>query len=146
MGDLLKRISSGKAVVGVIGLGYVGLPLSVLFARKFKVVGYDIDRRLIRDLTRGVTNIEDVPQTTLVACLGKSFFPTTNKRDLDGCDVFVICVPAYLSTNRVPNLDALRGASATVKRFLRNGSLVILQTTTFPGTTDSILVPILEER
>src|SRR2546426_12838968 len=85
--NLLKKIDSGKAIIGVVGLGYVGLPTSVLFAKKFRVVGYDVDRRLIRELPHGVTRIEDVPRSALVACLGNSFFPTTKEKDLDGCDV-----------------------------------------------------------
>src|SRR5438094_4158885 len=124
MRELLNRIGSGKAVVGVIGLGYVGLPMSMLIAKKFKVVGYDVDASLIQEINAGKTRVEDVPQSTLVARLGKSFFATSREEDLDACDIFIVCVPAFLFQDGVPDLDAVHKASETVGRHLHRGSLV----------------------
>src|SRR6266545_6864095 len=89
MDDLVTRIGSRKVVVGIVGLGYVGLPMSMLTANKYKVVGYDIDADLVQELQRGLSRVEDVPQSTLTAHLGRSFFPTSREGDLDACDIFV---------------------------------------------------------
>jgi len=145
MQNLEDLIDSGKAVVGIVGLGYVGLPLSMLMARKFKVVGYDVDESLVVDINKGKSRVEDVPQSVLGAFLGRSFFATSREEDLEACDVFIVCVPAFLLADGIPDLDAVHKASSMVGRHLRQGSLIILQTTTFPGTTDAVMVPILEE-
>jgi|SRR2546426_4242082 len=144
MQKLLEKISFGKAVVGVIGLGYVGLPLSMLSARKFKVVGYDTDTGLVHNLIRGLSEANGVSPETLASCVGKSFFPTSRESDLEECDIFAICVPTPLGAHNEPDLSALRDAARLVARHLRNGALVVLESTTYPGTTDSVLVPILE--
>jgi len=145
MQELLEKISSGRAVVGVIGLGYVGLPFSMLNARKFKVVGYDIDTNVIHGLSQGLSVEDSVPPGSLGSFLGKTFFPTSNESDLNACDIFVICVPTPLGVHNEPDLNALREAARLVARHLRKGALAILESTTYPGTTDSVLVPILED-
>src|SRR6266540_275049 len=146
MQELLEKISSGRAVVGVIGLGYVGLPLSMINAKKFEVVGYDIDTHVIHNLVQGLSTVYGVLPATLASFIGKTFFPTSQESDLEKCDIFMICVPTPLGARNEPDLNALRGASRLVGRHLRKGTLVILESTTYPGTTDSVVVPILEER
>ena len=145
MQNLREKISSGQAVVGVIGLGYVGLPLSLLNARKFKVVGYDIDTDLVHNLRQGHSEANGVSPANLVSIVGRAFFPTSQESDLEKCDIFVICVPTPLGAHNEPDLSAVCDAARLVSRHLRKGALVILESTTYPGTTDSLLVPILEE-
>src|SRR5437899_10630849 len=96
MQNLEDLIDSGKAVVGIVGLGYVGLPLSMLMARKFKVVGYDVDESLVVDTNKGKSRVEDVPQSVLGAFLGSSFFAPPRERALEACDSVTVGVPAVL--------------------------------------------------
>ncbi len=145
MEELLEKISSGKAVVGIVGLGYVGLPAAMLTAEKFKVVGYDIDLKRIRRLVQGGSPVDGVPPAKVASVLDKAFFPTSRESDMDICDIFVICVPTPLGPRNEPDLSALVDASLLVTRHLRPGTLVILESTTYPGTTESVLVPILEQ-
>lgn len=145
MQELLEKINSRQAVIGVIGLGYVGLPISMLYARKFRVVGYDVDAQVIHSLVHGLPIRNIVLPTTLSSLTGKAFFPTSQESKLNECDIFVICVPTPLGARNEPDLNAVQEAAKLVSRQLRKGSLVILESTTFPGTTDSVLIPILEE-
>src|SRR6266705_3562538 len=145
MEELLEKISSGKAVVGIVGLGYVGLPAAMLTAEKFKVVGYDIDLKRIRRLVQGGSPVDGVPPAKVASVLDKAFFPTSRESDMDICDIFVICVPTPLGPRNEPDLSALVDASLLVTRHLRPGTLVILESRTYPGTTESVLVPILEQ-
>jgi UDP-N-acetyl-D-glucosamine dehydrogenase len=131
--------------VGIIGMGYVGLPLAVAFAEAGeKVVAVDIDGRKVEALARGESHVEDVPSETLRAVLDR-IEPTTHYAALAEADAVLICVPTPLSPNREPELGPLLDASAALSRVLRAGQLVVLESTTYPGTTRERLVPILEE-
>ncbi len=131
--------------VGVIGLGYVGLPLAVAFAAEGRdVVAVDVDRRKIESLRAGISYIEDIADDVLAAALPR-IEPTTSFGALKRCDAILICVPTPLTTNREPDLGPLVGASRALAEVLQAGQLVVLESTTYPGTTRERLVPILGE-
>jgi UDP-N-acetyl-D-glucosamine dehydrogenase len=131
--------------IGVIGLGYVGLPLAVAFAEAgSEVIGLDADPRKIESLGAGRSYIGDVPDETL-APLRDRLHPTANHADLASCDAVVICVPTPLTSSREPDLTYLLDAATALAGVLRAGQLVSLESTTYPGTTRERLAPILEE-
>jgi len=143
---LLKRIKSKDALVGVIGLGYVGLPLAVTAAsRGNTVVGFEVDSRKVKRLDAGESYIEGVTHDTLAAVSGKTFTWTTDFSRLKNCDVIVICVPTPLSAHREPNLSYVENTARDIATNLSDETLVVLESTTFPGTTDDVMTPILEE-
>jgi UDP-N-acetyl-D-glucosamine dehydrogenase len=131
--------------VGIIGLGYVGLPLAVAFAEAgHAVTGLDSDARKVERLRNGRSDVEDVPGERLAA-LGDSFAPTTDREALGECDAVLICVPTPLANHREPDLTYLVDAATSLSGTLRRGQLVVLESTTYPGTTRDRLKPILEE-
>ena len=131
--------------VGIVGLGYVGLPLAVAFGEAGnEVVALDTDPRQVSALAAGRSSIEDVPAER-VAALGDAFQPTTDHERLARCDAVVICVPTPLANQREPDLTYIVDAASSLSRVLRKGQLVVLESTTYPGTTRERLLPILEE-
>lgn len=131
--------------VGVIGLGYVGLPLAVAFAEAGnEVVGLETDSRKLEALGERRSYIDDVSDQT-IAGLGDAFRPTSDPEDLATCDAILICVPTPLTSTREPDLTYLVDAASSLAQVLREGQLVVLESTTYPGTTRERLQPILEE-
>jgi UDP-N-acetyl-D-glucosamine dehydrogenase len=131
--------------IGIVGLGYVGLPLAVAFAEAGEdVIGVDIDPAKIAGLRDGVSHIEDIPAERLQAHADRIEF-TTRAVDLHGAEAILICVPTPLNRNREPDLGPLLGAARTLAGVIARGQLVVLESTTFPGTTREHLVPLLEE-
>src|ERR687892_1139560 len=131
--------------VGIIGLGYVGLPLAVAFAEAgHEVVGLDADPRVVDRIRDGASTVEDVPPERLTAA-GERLRSTTDHADLATCDAVVICVPTPLANHREPDLSYLADAATSLSPVLREGQLVVLESTTYPGTTRERLKPILEE-
>ena len=131
--------------IGIVGLGYVGLPLAVAFAESGQhVVGVDVDAGKVADLRLGHSHIEDISDSSLRAVDGHVEF-TTRFVELHECDAILICVPTPLNLNREPDLGPLLGASGALSGVIRAGQTVILESTTFPGTTRDHLVPLLEE-
>jgi UDP-N-acetyl-D-glucosamine dehydrogenase len=145
MERLIKKIHTGKAVIGIIGLGYVGLPLAMAFTKKFQVYGHDVNHMMVVRLQQGKSHIQDVPDQQVAERVGSSFFPTTNPADLTACDFIIICVPTPLSEDSIPDLTFIKSASSTVSEILRKNQFIILESTTYPGTTEEIVIPILEE-
>jgi UDP-N-acetyl-D-glucosamine dehydrogenase len=145
--DLLARIKSGEARVGIIGLGYVGLPLAVEFARAgLHVIGYDVDQSKVDMLMAGNSYIPDVPGDELVAVVKDGTFrSTTDQRELADVDVIDICVPTPLRKTRDPDLSYVVKAIEATAAVLRKGQLVILESTTYPGTTEEVAQPELEK-
>ncbi|WP_395109394.1 nucleotide sugar dehydrogenase [Actinomadura sp. SCN-SB] len=130
----------------VIGLGYVGLPLVREACQAgLKVAGLDRDQRVVEGLRSGRSHIDDVSDAQVGAMLAAGFTPTTDEAVLDGARNVVICVPTPLSDEGGPDLTAVRGAAATIAPHLSQGMLVVLESTTYPGTTDEVLRPLLEE-
>jgi UDP-N-acetyl-D-glucosamine dehydrogenase len=131
--------------VGIVGLGYVGLPLAMEFAEAGQeVVGVDVDAQRVAALRDGRSHIEDVPDERVQAALHRCSF-TTRFVELHEADAVLVCVPTPLSANREPDLGPLLGAARSVAAVLRRGQVVVLESTTFPGTTREHLVPLLEE-
>jgi len=131
--------------VGVMGLGYVGLPLAVAFAEEgVDVVGFDVDRRKVESICAGSSWVEDVSDDVLRRALPR-IEATTRPAELARCDAVLICVPTPLTPNREPDLGALRAASHTLAGVLQVGQLVVLESTTYPGTTRERVAPILAE-
>jgi UDP-N-acetyl-D-glucosamine dehydrogenase len=131
--------------IGVVGLGYVGLPLAVAFAEEGeRVVGVDVSASRVAAIAAGISEIEDIPSQRLVA-VGDAIAATTDYAALAEADAILICVPTPLTPNREPELGPLRGAARALAPVLRAGQLVVLESTTFPGTTREHLVPLLEE-
>ncbi|MEX2193820.1 MAG: nucleotide sugar dehydrogenase [Thermoleophilaceae bacterium] len=131
--------------IGIIGLGYVGVPLAVAFCEAgHDVVGVDTDARRAQALERGESYIEDVPSEQLAA-IGHRLSATTDYAALPDCDAVLIAVPTPLTENREPDLGPLMASGTKLASVLRKGQLVILESTTYPGTTRERLVPLLEE-
>ncbi|MGE5281272.1 MAG: nucleotide sugar dehydrogenase [Chloroflexota bacterium] len=131
--------------IGIVGLGYVGLPLAVAFAEAgHDVVGLDADSRKVESLERGESYIEDIPSAAL-APLGERLRPTQRHADLTSCEAVIVCVPTPLTGSREPDLTYLIDAATALAGVLQAGQLVVLESTTYPGTTRERLAPILEE-
>jgi UDP-N-acetyl-D-glucosamine dehydrogenase len=140
---LVARIAAKEAVVAVVGLGYVGLPLAVAFADAgLRTIGVDVDRARVAALQSGRSHVDDVPDAQLQAA--HNFEATDDPARLRDADAIFLCVPTPFDATKTPVLDFVRTASATVGRVLHQGQLVILQSTTFPGTTTEVVLPILE--
>lgn len=143
--QLLARINDRSATVGVIGLGYVGLPLAVEFANAgFNVIGFDVSERVCETLNGGVSHIQDVPSAD-VAALVKSgrFRATTEPLDLSTADALSIAVPTPLGKTHDPDMSYVQAAAATVAQVAHPGLLVVLESTTYPGTTREVVLPLL---
>ena len=132
--------------VGIIGMGYVGLPLAVAFAEAgSEVVGLDVDRRVVEGIARGESTVEDVPSERLGPLVGDRIEVTTDHAGLADCDAVIICVPTPLAHRREPDLAYVDSAGRSLAAVLRKGQLVVLESTTYPGTTRDRLAPLLEE-
>jgi UDP-N-acetyl-D-glucosamine dehydrogenase len=137
--------ASGSEVL-VIGLGYVGLPLAREAARSgFRVTGYDTRQEIAQGLNEGRSHVDDVPDHDVAAMVSAGFRAISDQAQLAPSDVVIICVPTPLSVADGPDLTAVRGAAETAGKLLKQGSLVSLESTTYPGTTDEVVRPILEK-
>ena len=145
--EFRDRIRSGRALVGILGLGYVGLPMVRAFCRKgFRVLGFDIDDSKIRTLKAGGCYIRTVDGAEIAGFVHENRFdPTSDPARLPEADALVICVPTPLNENREPDLGPVRDTAETVSKQIRRGQLVILESTTYPGTTTEVVKPILEK-
>ncbi|MGH6948869.1 MAG: nucleotide sugar dehydrogenase, partial [Kiloniellales bacterium] len=143
---LLAAIDGGSARLGVIGLGYVGLPLARAFAgARFPVTGFDIDPAKIVRLNQGRSYFRHIPDREIASLLECGRFAATGDyARLADCDVILICVPTPLAANREPDLSYVERTAEAIARHLRPGQLVVLESTTYPGTTRGVLRPILE--
>lgn len=139
-------ISQKKAVVGILGLGHVGLPLSMLCVESgFKVFGIDIDERRIHTLRRGESYISDIPSSSIQGvCRTKRFVPTGKLDVLQRCDVIIVCVPTPLLRTKDPDVTALLSARDAILKFARKNTLISVESTTYPGTTEEIFLSSLK--
>ena len=145
--ELVSKIESREATVAVCGLGYVGLPLiGAFYNQGFKTYGFDIDQRKIDDLEAGNSYIEHIDFDMLKKAIDEErFIPTTDFGRIGEPDIILIAVPTPLTHTREPDLTAVRATCTQIAKGLRKGQLVILESTTYPGTTEEVCQPILEE-
>src|SRR5262245_9178352 len=144
----MSRIESGAARVGTVGLGYVGLPLSVEFASTgLQVLGFDLSAEKVASVERGESYIQDVPSDRLGPLVrdGK-LRASADLARLGECDAIIICVPTPLSKTKDPDLSMVVEAARAIAARLRDGQLVVLESTTYPGTTEELILPLLQER
>lgn len=146
--NIISKIQENQAVVGVVGLGYVGLPLVLSFSKPgFKIIGFDIDQRKVDALERGESYIRHIENTAIAPLIeSKQFIPTTDFSRVDQCDAILLCVPTPLNKNREPDMTYIEATAQAIGPYLRKGQLVALESTTYPGTTRGLLKDILEEK
>ncbi len=144
---LLSRISTRAVVVGVIGMGYVGLPLMLSAASKrFRVVGFDIDAAKVAKLNRGSSPLEHIPSDQIRRAIDDGLFEATSDLSrLGEADILIMCVPTPLGKHREPDLSFVIDTTKSIAAVLKSGRLIILESTTYPGTTSDVVRPILEE-
>ncbi len=144
--SLLSKLEARQARAGVVGLGYVGLPLAVAIVRAgFSVTGFDVDPEKVTELSSGRSYISTIPSEGVAESMATGRFePTADFAKLGECDVIVICVPTPLTKYREPDLRFVEETGRTIAKTLRPGQLVALESTTYPGTTDEVLKPLLE--
>lgn len=143
--QLQQKIETRAARIGVIGLGYVGLPLGLLFSEeRFPVTGFDIDPAKVEHLNAGRSYIHHIPVTEIQQASKRGFSATTNYNQLAAMDAILICVPTPLDEYREPDLSYIRSTAEAIAPHLRAGQLIVLESTTYPGTTEEVLVKILE--
>jgi UDP-N-acetyl-D-glucosamine dehydrogenase len=145
--DLLRKIESREAVVGIVGLGYVGLPLLLCFAEKgFSVVGLDVDGRKTEALGRGESYIKHISAERIQRALaGGRMKATTDFSVARTCDAVLICVPTPLTKNREPDMSYIVSTCESLAPHMRAGQVYVLESTTYPGTTEEVMIPILEQ-
>jgi UDP-N-acetyl-D-glucosamine dehydrogenase len=145
--DQLKlKIQQREARVGIIGLGYVGLPLALLFSeQKFRVTGFDIDKRKVDTLAQGGSYIYRISAEEIHAAQAQGFSATSDYSRLDEMDAVIICVPTPLNQYHEPDLSFITDTTHAIAPHLQPGQLIVLESTTYPGTTEEVMLPILEK-
>jgi UDP-N-acetyl-D-glucosamine dehydrogenase len=146
IGALELKFENRTANVGIVGLGYVGLPLALLFAdTDFPVTGFDVDTQKVEKLCKGESYIYRVPSSEVQQARRKKFAATVEYSNIADMDAVIICVPTPLNEQREPDLSFVTKTAEAITPHLRAGQLIVLQSTTYPGTTEEVLLPILEK-
>jgi UDP-N-acetyl-D-glucosamine dehydrogenase len=145
--QIIELIRAKKAHVGVVGLGYVGLPLLAEFANSgFQATGFEVDEKKAAQINSGESYIGDIPSPVVKQLVEKKLLrATTNFDHLKECDAIIICVPTPLRKTKEPDVSYILAAAEQIKQRLHRGQLIILESTTYPGTTDEVLLPMFEE-
>ncbi len=142
----INKIKQRQARVGIIGLGYVGLPLALLFSeQKFAVTGFDIDQRKVDTLAQGKSYIYRIAEEEIQQAQAKGFSATSDYAHIEEMDAIIICVPTPLNQYHEPDLSFITDTTHAIAPHLQPGQLVVLESTTYPGTTEEVMVPILEK-
>jgi UDP-N-acetyl-D-glucosamine dehydrogenase len=143
---LLAKAKDRSALFGIVGLGYVGLPLAAELVRAgFRVLGFDVSQRVVDGLNAGRSHVQDVPSDVIAAAVkGKQFSATTDLSRLSEPDAISIAVPTPLSKTKDPDVSYVLAATESIKQALRRGQLIVLESTTYPGTTRELMLPALE--
>ena len=128
--------------IGIVGLGYVGLPLAIAFGKKIKTIGYDINIERITELLSGTDKTLEVDHYEFMEAENLTF--TSNKEDLSNCNIYIVTVPTPIDKFKKPNLHALINASENVGMLLSKNDIIIYESTVYPGATEEVCVPILE--
>lgn len=143
--DLVKKLNEKKAIIGIVGLGYVGLPLMLRYAEVgYKVIGFDIDQSKVDALRKGRSYIEHISGQAIQEAVAKGFEPTTDFSRAAEADALVLCVPTPLNKYREPDLSFVLDTTESLVPYLRPGHVLSLESTTYPGTTDEELLPRIE--
>jgi len=153
--DLASKIMFKEAQIGIIGLGYVGLPLAIYFAQAgFPVTGFDTDKNKVEKINKGQSYISHIPSSRIASLISHNheggtvdkghFIATTDMGRLKNMDAILICVPTPLNIHREPDLTYIVNTTKTIASYLHKGQLIILESTTYPGTTEEVMLPILE--
>ncbi|MCK5032577.1 MAG: nucleotide sugar dehydrogenase [Calditrichia bacterium] len=145
--DLLSKIENQEAVIGVVGLGYVGLPLLMEFVEEgFQTVGFDIDSKKVESLNSGKSYIKHIASERVQKVRASNLFEaTTDFSKIEKVDCILICVPTPLTRHREPDTSYIANTAETISKYLQKGQLVVLESSTYPGTTEELLKPILEK-
>ncbi|HEY3928654.1 MAG TPA: nucleotide sugar dehydrogenase [Candidatus Koribacter sp.] len=144
--ELKRKIDTREARIGIVGMGYVGLPLALLFSEeRFRVTGFDIDDRKVKALNGGGSYIVRIPGTEIQAAQKHGFAATSNYDQIRDMDAIIICVPTPLNEFHEPDLSYITQTVEAIAPRLREGHIVILESTTYPGTTEEVVVPLLEK-
>ena len=144
---LIETIRSRKVIIGIIGLGYVGLPLAKQFLESgFNVIGFDIDRNKIYNLSKGKNYIKHIQNDFIIKFIkNKKFIPTNDFSLLKNVDAIIICVPTPLGIHYEPDIGYILSSAREITKYLKKGHIIVLESTTYPGTTESELLPTLEK-
>lgn len=141
---LKEKLENKKAVVGVFGLGYIGLPRSIHFANsKTKVIGFDIDKKKIESLKKGRSYLSSVKNSQLRKALMNKFEATNKMSRVSELDVLILCLPTPLKGNNLPDLSYIKNTLLNIQKYLKAHQMICLESTTYPGTTEEIILPIL---
>ena len=144
--ELHARISDKSAQIGIIGMGYVGLPLMLLFSgERFRVTGFDIDLNKVRTLSAGGSYIYRIPPTDIQAAIERGFHATNDYSEVANMDAVIICVPTPLDDHHEPDMSYIISTVESIAPHLRAGQVIVLESTTYPGTTEEVVIPILEK-
>jgi UDP-N-acetyl-D-glucosamine dehydrogenase len=144
--ELTRKIESRQAQIGIVGMGYVGLPLALLFSdARFRVTGFDIDSRKVEALNQGGSYIVRIPATEIQLARENGFNATSDYARIADMDIVIICVPTPLNEYHEPDLSYITGTVKSIAPQVHEGQLIILESTTYPGTTEEIVIPLLEQ-
>lgn len=145
--DLLKKITDNEAVIGVVGLGYVGLPLLMEFVEQgFRTIGFDVDEKKVDKLNQGKSYIKHISEKRVKAVRETNIFEATaDFKRIKEVDCILICVPTPLTRHREPDMSFISGTAETLSKHIRQGQFIVLESSTYPGTTEEVLKPILEK-
>ena len=135
-----------NSFIGIIGLGYVGLPLATAFASKYQVIGFDINQKRITELNKGLDLTNELTTEQLNKVIGSSLKLTTVLDDLSECTVYIVTVPTPVTSSKSPDLTPVIKATESVSKVLKKGDTVVYESTVYPGVTEEVCVPILEEK
>ena len=143
--DLINKLNDKTAIIGIVGLGYVGIPLALRYAEAgYQVIGFDIDPEKAKKITAGKTYIKHIPDEDIKAATKKGFQATTDFSKASAADALILCVPTPLDNHREPDLSFVLATMESLLPYLRQGQVVSLESTTYPGTTDEELKPRIE--
>ena len=143
--ETVQKIENRQARIGIVGMGYVGLPLSLLFSEaRFRVTGFDIDANKVNTLNQGGSYIVRIPAAQVEAARDNGFTATADFAQIAEMDVVIICVPTPLDEHHEPDLSYVTGTVNSIAPQIHNGHLIILESTTYPGTTEEVVIPLLE--
>ena len=141
---LLSKINNQNCKIGIIGLGYVGLPLAIRFAEKgFKTIGFDVDKNKINMLNKGKSYINHITPEKIIDLQDKRFLPTSDFKKISNTEIIIICVPTPLGVHNEPDLSYIKKTLNVISPYLKENQLIILESTTYPGTTEEEILPFI---